>query len=451
MRLEFEDGWPFRHPRIFVEGMTTDHVNARGEVCLWQEGDPSRQWVSLESFEERVAAWAAAAEQGFPDDQTLDAHLYFESQLPGFATIDLMKLAPQGRPGHKGNLAGTWSAEDTVLTLGKPSQGGDVKGSWYFVSLEGALPRDLASLRGALGDRQRHFLNGRLRDMTLDEERVVLLVWEESGIRNALAVVLLQGRDALEASAIEIAPTDRVYLERRAGPDFDALQQKDVVAFGVGAVGSNVALRLAECGLRSLTLVDREMLRPSNIVRHVAPRTATGWNKAEATQLLVPERVPWTKVACMKVARWHPDQLKRVLSQRDLVVDATGNAGFTDLLSVCCEDLDGALVSAALFREGAVGRVRRQARGGDTPIYARGADERYPLIPTGDERFGLEPGCSAPVNNASPAAVAAVAALTTMVVSDALTKRYEYDDETIDVYRPLEESPFDRLGRVNLE
>jgi hypothetical protein len=55
------------------------------------------------------------------------------------------------------------------------------------------------------------------------------------------------------------------------------------------------------------------------------------------------------------------------------------------------------------------------------------------------------------VNNASPAAVAAVAALTTMVVSDAVTERFEYNDETIDVYRSLEKAPFDRLGRVSLE
>src|SRR5438105_15586863 len=101
MTLRFEDGWPFRNPRIFVAGMTTDHVNARGEVCLWQEGDPSRQWVTLQSFKERVADWAAAAKQGFPNDPVLDAHLYFDDHRPGFATIELTKVAPQGRPGYK--------------------------------------------------------------------------------------------------------------------------------------------------------------------------------------------------------------------------------------------------------------------------------------------------------------------------------------------------------------
>ena len=34
---------------------------------------------------------------------------------------------------------------------------------------------------------------------------------------------------------------------------------------------------------------------------------------------------------------------------------------------------------------------------------------------------------------------------------DALAGRYEYSDETIDVYRPLEVGPFDQIGRVNRE
>jgi hypothetical protein len=451
MGLLFEDGWPFRHPRIFVEGMAAHHVNSQGEVCLWQEGDPSLQWTTLAGFERRAADWVIAAELGFPDDPTFDAHLYFARTRPGFATVELLRLARSGQPGYKGRLAGAWNADGTVLALGKPSQGGDVKGSWYFVSLDGAPPRDFDSLRAVLTDKQRRFLTARLRDLAVGEERVVLLIWEERGVHNALVLCLRQEPGRLVASAIEVAPTDIAYLARRAGPDFDALQAKRVVILGVGAIGSNAALRLAECGVGSLTLVDGEPLRPSNIVRHVAPRTAVGWNKAEATKLLAPERVPWTAVKHFEGKTWEPDGLRTYIRQGDLVVDTTGVAGFAPMLSVICEDLEHPLVSAALFREGAVARVRRQARVGDSPIYGRAEDERYPRIPAGEERFGLEPGCSAPVNNASPAAVAAAAALATMVVVDALTERYEYGDETIEVFRPLEAAPFDHLGRVNVE
>ncbi|MGD0272299.1 MAG: ThiF family adenylyltransferase [Gaiellaceae bacterium] len=451
MRLQFENGWPFRHPRIFVEGMATGHVNAGGEVCLWQEGDPSRQWMTLNGFEKRVSDWVVEAEQGFPNDPVLDAHLYFASTRPGFATVDLTKLAPWARPGYKGRLVGAWNDAATVLALGKPSQGGSVKGSWYFVSLDGAPPRDFDSLRDVLTPKQRRFLTARLRDLVAGEERIVLLIWDDRSVRNALVVCLRRERRELVATAIEIAPTDIAYLARRAGRDFAELQGKGVTILGIGAIGSNVALRLAECGIGALALIDREPLRPSNVVRHAAPRAAVGWNKAEATKLLVPERVPWTTVRQFKTTSWKPDDLLDYLKKGNLVVDTTGLAGFTHMLSVICEDAAHPLVSAALFREGAVARVCRQGREGDTPIYARSRDERYLSIPRGEESFGLEPGCSAPVNNASPAAVAAVAALTAMVIIDALIERYEYDDETIDVYRSLGTTPFDHLGRVSLD
>ena len=35
-------------------------------------------------------------------------------------------------------------------------------------------------------------------------------------------------------------------------------------------------------------------------------------------------------------------------------------------------------------------------------------------------------------------------------MTDALTGRFEFDDEVIDVYRPLSEPPFDRIGRVDI-
>jgi hypothetical protein len=92
--------------------------------------------------------------------------------------------------------------------------------------------------------------------------------------------------------------------------------------------------------------------------------------------------------------------------------------------------------------------VRRQALPSDTPISERIKDHRYPTIPPGDEPRVFEPGCSAPVNNASPIAVAAVAALTADITVDHLVGRNLYPDEVIDVYRPLEDAPFNRLGRV---
>lgn len=139
----------------------------------------------------------------------------------------------------------------------------------------------------------------------------------------------------------------------------------------------------------------------------------------------------------------------------DLAVDTTGAAPVAEMLSRIAERTRVALVSAALYRGGAIGRVRRQLPGSDTGIYLRGEDARYPIIPSGSDDEGgdggrlLEPGCSAPVNNAPPSAVAAISAPAAQVAIDALTGRLRHPDEVIDVYEPLEGQPFHRVGRVD--
>ena len=44
--------------------------------------------------------------------------------------------------------------------------------------------------------------------------------------------------------------------------------------------------------------------------------------------------------------------------------------------------------------------------------------------------------------------VMACASLIVQVAIDALTGRFEYDDEVVDVYRKLAEPPFDQLARL---
>ena len=46
-----------------------------------------------------------------------------------------------------------------------------------------------------------------------------------------------------------------------------------------------------------------------------------------------------------------------------------------------------------------------------------------------------------------PASILACASLIAQVAIDVLMERFEFEDEVIDVYRSLPETPFDRVGR----
>ena len=199
-----------------------------------------------------------------------------------------------------------------------------------------------------------------------------------------------------------------------------------------------------------MKLVDSDALLPGNVVRHVAGHGQVGAAKVLAVQAAIAEHAPWTEVTCFREAPGTPSEIRERIGDADIVIDTTGNEALVGSLAVVAKEMDRPLVSAALYRGGFIGRVQRQVLPSDTPIQLREDSTRYPIIPAGveSEDFATpQLGCSAPVNNAPPTSVLACASLIARATIDVLMGRFEFEDEVIDVYRSLPETPFDRVGR----
>jgi molybdopterin/thiamine biosynthesis adenylyltransferase len=453
MEILIQDGWPVRHPRIYVPGLQLEHVNHEGEVCLWRDDDPAMDWVTLAGINRRIEAWCDSARSGFRQvDAALDAHLYFRRAAVGLAVIDTEEFGGNGGLRDGAFEAIYASRVGGALRLTVRQMAGDVlKGRWYYRSRQVQQPRDVQSFRSALtAAQQRHFDNGlqQFREGKRGALDLLVLMWETGYGMNVLVLVPeLVGEGNVELFSIEAARVDVGTLKRRSGPDADALLRKTVALFGAGAVGSHVALCLSGAGLGSLTLVDGDLLRPGNVVRHAVGHSLVGYNKADAVRQELATRSSWTTVQAQESDVWSPQEILNVCQSNDLVIDATGNAAFSVLISQVAEGHDCPLVSVSLYRAGRVARVRRQWRG--TPAIYRRADlDVYPLIPAGnEEETFLETGCSTPVNLAPPHVVLSAAALACQISVDALLDRAELADEIIDVYRPLPEEGFQRFTR----
>lgn len=472
MTITIRDGWPYVQPVLTVDGLPPlEHVSAGGSVCLWLEGDASRQWETWQGWEERIEQWCARQRAGFVRvDATMDAHAYFGGRYDALARMDMSTIPPETADGARGAVHGRWRNGGALLDLSVERAGGqEVKGSWFYRREIAAPPRDLRDLRALLTDRQQESLSDHIKAARRGGKRAVVLAWNAKEARNALVLLLDQDPDSVperrarqrrptpdsaglraRARALEFAPADATVLQRRAGADAARLSGYGVLIFGAGAVGSHVAVVLAECGVGDLTLVDSERLRPGNVVRHAAPASAIGLHKVSAVAEVVAQHASWTTVNELVEQPWGPQRLRDLMQDHDLVIDATGSAGIADQLSRLAADGDETLVTATLYRRGAVVRVCRQAPG-DTPLVLRDDPRRYPDIPRGDadEEIELEPGCSAPVNEASPQAVVACAALCAQVVLDALPGPPQLPDEICEIRRGLEQEPFDRPGRID--
>ena len=460
MDIVIRPGWPFQSPALLVDGLDTNHSTPDGFVCMWRDEDPSLEWTTVEGFFSRIEEWCEKAEHGWEDDDLgYDAFLNFKKKLPNVATFDLSQLNVRiGQWGEcHGVAVGTPMRVDIVP--GRPRSANQLRCLWFHAGeLNTPPPRQFTEVFRCLSRNQRKGLERALQGRRRPEPFVVsggvdliLFCWERLGRTDLLLMACEGTNDNMEVIALQPAPTDELSLILRAGPDAAALRTVRATLFGAGALGGYVGSTLAESGLGHLDIVDGDVLLPGNVVRHVAGHDQVGKAKVQAVHQVVVNHAPWTEVGEFPESAMTPGRIRELISSADIVVNTTGNDAFTDALAMVAEEMGKPLVSGALYRGGNIARVQRQVLASDTPIHRREAGGQYPLIPVDDEQSDLATpalGCSAPVNNAPPMSVIGCAALIVQVVIDALTGRFEFNDEVVDVYRKIAEAPFDRVGRL---
>ncbi len=458
MTLALIDGWPFRPPALLVDGLAANHATADGLVCMWRDDDASGRWTTVDGLFARIDEWCHDAQHGWnPADLGRDARLNFRRKTRELALFDFDALGTT--PGSWGDFHATVSVEPFQVRL-RPGRAarGITRGLWFHVGQTNLPPRDLDELLTRLPRSRRRQLRAAIEERRTADPLapsggvdLVLFCWERDGVTDLLVLALTGTGDSVEALAMQPAPTDEASLILRAGPDAEVLREQTVAVFGAGALGGYIAVVLGESGVGQMHVIDDDVLKPGNVVRHVAGHSQVGDEKVRAVEAILKDHAPWTTVVCHDDAPQTPSDLSGLIADVDLVVEATGNAAVTNAVAACATAVSTPFVSAALYRGGRVARVRRVAQPQDTALDER-TGERYPVIPPADDGSDFatpDLGCSAPVNNAPPAAVLACAALAAQAAVDVLTGRLEMADETIDVYRPVPDAPppFDSVRR----
>jgi molybdopterin/thiamine biosynthesis adenylyltransferase len=443
MRVEVRDGWPYLHPKVYVQGLAAGlHRNHHGDICLWGDGDPSLAWLTWDGIAHRITEWVAGAPStATADDPALDAHRYFEVARKGLATIDLTGIDIR----YWGAREARGAMKDDLLAIGE----GPLRGRLYTLKAVQTPPKNLDGVRNLLRRRQRKDLDRALRTVGLPEGvSFLVLVWKNAASPNLLILWLERTNGSVTAMSIEAARADLAVLLLRAGPDAAQLRERAVAVLGVGAIGSQVALLLARSGVGTLSLFDPQRLRPGDVVRHASSSLFVGKPKVASLKTGIYMQAPWTKVNTYERSHWEPSQLAEIARHVDLVVDAVGVASFTEQLARVCEVEARRLLSVALYRHGDVGRVRLQTARPVANLADRATDARFPTVPPGvdEAEVAWEAGCGAPIAQASPAAVASAAAAAARLAVEALCESETGDVDVIEVYRPLGDSPFDVIG-----
>lgn len=492
VRIMLGPGFPFQKPEVVpldtdppIAGERHQAPGLEGALCLYP--DEGRGWMpecTADDLVDRVRTWFTHYHRdNWPDrDWAPDLHLYFNTD----GLRPLMVFGDDWKPvaGREYGRFGVWQATKRYAFAGSPSEA-DVMppqqhpdrllpllglsevphnrvGLWFRLQHE---PRP----QGALGDmlreidrcggwepgtarQQVRFLMGdKVRDARHSHLTLALGYPGRDGQEQWLfleATAAPSGKhrrwsragDELPVRSYEPAPAGKHDLMRRTGHTAALLTGKRVLVFGVGAIGSSVALLLAKAGIESLALVDSDLLRPGNAVRHEAGLGSIGRAKTWAVGLEVWHHAPDCAVTRHPTS-WDPAVLSERVRSADIVVDATANKSFSLLLNHVCCSAGKPAVYVAAYRRGAVGRVRvvRPGCNACKMCYEYSMPDDYPHIPVGAEGGFVEAGCGVPTVEVSAVDVEAVANVAARAALHVLTEEQGDQSECIIVNEPLSE------------
>ena len=452
------DRYPFGPPavRLHDPGVpleVTFHRDPDDSLCLWDTGEPvpDGPWTNADLLLRRIAGWLENTAAGWPDDEDCDLERYLPaSGQPGIVLFDHDAIRPLQGYLRTSATQNTDAVTVVTSTWSPPARAARNRPAKGRITVVPSAPRHLAyaadlgqrqapvrdwdDIAAALGDRA-----GELRGFINQGSVDLLLLWYRRGQREAaLAVAVQPGRPPV-LKAREAADTSLAARTLRAGTSAADLAARRVTIVGCGAVGSYIADLLYRDGVRDLHLIDGQLLRPGNAIRHLAPPRLAGLPKAQAVkQVLLGYELGTDDIRASHSKIGTPAQALEILNGSDLVIDATADQRATAMLCWAATATGRPMVTACVQREGGIARADR------FPL--RGEEEHLPPVP---EMPGLAPvrerGCGDAVSLTPPSAVVAAAELAVELARDELAPTRAMPATVIRVLRQQPDSPYNTL------
>lgn len=202
----------------------------------------------------------------------------------------------------------------------------------------------------------------------------------------------------LAGGGLELALTEYAIADfsdddvRRLPSEYSSIGEAPVAVVGLGSVGSKVAVSLARSGVRRFLLLDDDVLAPQNLVRHQLSWRDVGVHKVDAIKAELNLVAPGVSVVAKQwrvAGQENPKiaaEVLGLLSECQLVVDATADARVFTALAAVCRRANSVIVWGELFPGGGGALMARSRPGADADalsvrnhIYASIAD--FPPAP----------------------------------------------------------------------
>lgn len=404
--------FPFQVPKVaptdFEAVPWSWHRNSDGSLCLVAEHDHfDLWWQDVSSLLRHVSDWFTQANLGWPEDEPmLDLERYYshsaDNRLYLYEELGSLKGSPV--------LFRQRKNATMVLRPGprprKTSKQHQTRyGRIVDVGVLEIPPRswpELADLLDASDLLERDIRNGKLE---------IIVICYRRGTRES--VVMLEAFPTssgdIQLRSLTSAPSADGPRSLRSGLLAPQLGQCRVAIVGLGAVGSFTADLLVRSGVRHLTLIDGDVVKPGNLVRHLVGPRMIGMEKVAAVKehLVAGGNIAPECIEINNLPLFHGDEAFVAIREHDLVVNATADFATTALLHTAAHSLSKHILSTTIQGDGSTYRV-------DVLPPLPGVPSHPPtrLTAKASVHEFFEPGCGSPVSSTPPDAVYEAAAVT---------------------------------------
>lgn len=427
--ITLDDDFPFSVPLVALpdrQGRSDWHQTAGGVLCLWDTHSRGDQpWLDGARLVCRIHEWIASADSGWVRDAPqLDLEAYNQPRVVRQAG---RLVAPVLVIEDWNQIAGHWFRttlpnDRGLITLRVPRlppppaprlprPGKHQRGKKRKVRTEPfvhGIAVDLGEMTTPLVDTDELLKalkgNGpRVLDMLQAGNPVLVAArYTRFATQGLIGFWLEIQGDGLDRRCLPVAERGPAQ-QRRAGWHAGAIQDKKVSVIGAGSVGSYLADILHRSGVRDLRVHDWDILMPGNLVRHAASPSFVGAAKTTAVRDTAAQRSPTSRIQTAASIR-RLDEAVTLLTERDLVVDCTGDRLTWQLLLAAADIVGVSFLHVAVVGHGQFGRVDVcPPLNGSAPLPP---DELGKVAPT--EREG---GCGDPISPTPPSAVVETAAM----------------------------------------
>jgi molybdopterin-synthase adenylyltransferase len=150
---------------------------------------------------------------------------------------------------------------------------------------------------------------------------------------------------------------DRTFERIESLFDIQLFADVNVLVAGCGSGGASVALQLAMSGIPNFTLMDRDILAPENVIRHVCGRRFIGRKKTDAVAEVLRDRNPNVNIATIDADIMDYPHLASEIRKSDVVVLATDNEPSRYRINELCVQYNIPFVVGRVFTRGIGGEV----------------------------------------------------------------------------------------------